>query len=205
MNGKRQTGFHRRELCSTTRRMISAVSVPSGHDSVVNTNNYCESIQRLRNRPVVSQIDCSGEHSLRTSTSLHENNGECEEESPFSQEKNKKVETNNDTVTERNHIRRRLCFNEGSRMQQRCNKSENTGLITDQSCDVVMDKANSVETNNSRALHCAETQLSASKFRGQFSRSESCELKQKKTLETSAYKVTDWLYTNRESEDEGTV
>lgn len=200
LNGKRQTGFHHGEFFNTTRRMINAVSVPSGHDSVVNTN--CKSIQRLSNRPVLSQIDCNREHCPKTSTSLHENNGECEEESPFSQKNNEKVETNNDTVTDRNQIRRRLCFNEGSRMQQRSKRSEKTGLIADQSCDAVMDKANSVESNNSRAFHCAETQPCASKFRGQFSRSESCQLKQNKTMTTSAYKVADWLNTNKEIEDE---
>ncbi|XP_015753974.1 PREDICTED: uncharacterized protein LOC107333657 isoform X2 [Acropora digitifera] len=163
LNGKRQTGFHHGEFFNTTRRMINAVSVPSGHDSVVNTN--CRSIHRLSNRPVHSQIECNREHCPKTSTSLHENNGECEEESPFSQKNNEKVETNNDTVTERNQIRRRLCFNEGSRMQQRSKKSEKTRSITDQSCDAVTDKANSVESNNSRALHCTETQPCASKFR----------------------------------------
>ena len=198
MNGIKQTGFHHRGFVNTTRRMINAVSVPSGHDTVVNTN--CQSINRLSNRPALSQIDCSREHCPNTSTSLHENNGECEEGSPFSQNDNEKVETNNDTVTERNQIRRRLCFSEGSRMQQRCKESEQTGLITDQSCDAVMDKANSVESNDSRALHCAETQPCASKFRGQFSRSESCQLQQNKTMTTSAYKVADWLYTNKESE-----
>lgn len=203
MNGKRQTGFHHGEFFNTTRRMINAVSVPSGHDSVVNTN--CRSIHRLSNRPVLSQIECNREHCPKTSTSLHENNGECEEESPFSQKNNEKVETNNDTVTERNQIRRRLCFNEGSRMQQRSKKSEKTRSITDQSCDAVMDKANSVESNNSRALHCTETQPCASKFRGQFSRSESCQLKKNNTMTTSAYKVANWLNGNKESEDEGTV